>query len=416
MKESELIPLQNFAEQNTKAYKRRRAINEFLFWLSQLSTAVYGLIVGSGLSYAMKFFASVSLPIEIIKLASQLRTAYKKNSSFIALAGILMFGLLSLTFFGLFSIEQWGISAPVITSIMSTGPFIATAVLGVVAIGCGINFGYSLNKHFQHPELTTPLQKFELVNKAVTTVALVGLAACLTPMVLFPPLAPIFIGVMAASFMTLLVMKIVKTIKENVAWRKAIKAVGEDHIHDVLFTPDEKIEFEKKLKLEMEVSEKLNIVQKFIHNCSDFFNEWFGSAEKKKEIADKKEATAENYIKNIYEARMRHPDLTLADKLQAQSAYDVLRRTRGRLMVEETKKAAEEAKKEVAIQNAYTVAVNNLSRGGEYVPAIGYDSDAVAVFTPPDYRGSTSFWRMPVEETVLFTPASARPTPGKGSR
>jgi hypothetical protein len=317
--------------------KKRHLREEVLFWLGKIATL--GFVALSGLRVLKYFIPGFSMPVSIVTLAANLKTMVQKKKSRQIIAGFLFFGLLDLLVSVGFDLAKWGVTFAGASSLSLIIPVIVTVVFAGVAAINGVNFFRSLSAHLKNPRHFSPLQKFELANKAVNAVTFAIIAVCIPPLVLFPPLAIIFAPIALTAFSVFLAMKIVEHVVQKAAWKTTIA----DFSFGKKIDPYELLGINKnilleKLDFEKRVAEapKKSIVERL----KEFKTSIFGTDEEKIKLKP-----VAGYIQQRYEDKVAENTAKFngdpARLLKLQMARDLLISSDGRIAYDESQQEDE---------------------------------------------------------------------------
>lgn len=332
---SNYIPLTDVAAHAHKGRKKRYILREIQFWLGTVFSGSFGLMSMHNLTLVLGYFLSILIiPFEIIKLATQVENLIHRKAAWYLIAGALLMGALTLFYFAASDALKWGAHVGFLSGFIAASPVIFTPIFGLMTIASSASFFKSLYDHYKRPHLTTPIRKANLIGKGVNSGALLVMTAFIMPFVLFPQFMPIFLTIMLVAFTTMLVMKIIKAVHENQVWKKTLKELEGEDPYDVLFSPGDAKKYKNKLHEEVEHKKDSSFFAKLKDSGLHFVNKIRGIEE---------EGTAAADIKASFESKMGAASNDV-DRLKIQKCFDLLRKTRGRLLEHETLRSNKKAK------------------------------------------------------------------------
>jgi len=350
-----------------------RAARAVVHFLYQSAFIQLILLIWLNIAQVVKFFIPfVSIILEAVNLVASVINLIHKEKPWYLILCVIAGSLASIAIMGLIDAFRFGSTVPFVVSAFAAGPAVFTAVLGMFSV---LRFSkvifVDLIPYIKDSSARLPLKAFSLVNGFVKGAALAALAGLMIPffgaLVLNPYGAMVFAGAIVAVVGVIIVMKIVKTIVENVVWRQTIKEFTEknEDPYELLGLVDKhtlnpvtgkvvKIINRSLLDQKLDVEESLRKADKSLYEqikarVDDFTKRikhiWYDSPlstlfartkKQKKALEDAREAMKDDkdgrvssFIKECYLDAFYAAAGDTAKQLLIKKAYDLFRKDRG---------------------------------------------------------------------------------------
>lgn len=307
-----------------KKAQRRRGWRTFLMSLKHMLFGTFLTIARFQQDYLAKYLIpAASIPLEIINLISELKNIADKQKPFWVVIQTVLLSLISLNLLVINSIIKWNLyTSAWMVSIMGLAPLYFTCINTAFALLETAFFIMLLKNFYDNPELLTPHRKFNLANRAIKIVGLSVMAGVMLPFTAALSTNPITATILGITIgtvlLTLLVTKIVKTFHENNLWENTIDELITSHQDPYKLLNINRNVLNQKIDHEIQSSHDF---KNFFTRLQIIFHSGWGGPQN----------TAVSYIDECYKkAVAEHPEKLV----QLQKAYDLLRKSRGRLKYE----------------------------------------------------------------------------------